>query len=183
MQPIEKIKLVISEIKTVNKATRTYPGLSRKEIIETFKSIEIEPSQEVIELYELFNGITSLNGYFDFQEVEEVIEWYRTYVEIKEDNPDFKFQKSWIPLFSMNGDVILCLDCELFSVIAIDLELCRVEKIAQHYEDYLDAILDIFEQQAVIYEEKTMHFTVESSVWEKTCSKYQLKNPWYSSSK
>ena len=177
MQPIEKIKLIISKIAAVNDDLEIEPGLPQEKVLEIFRSLNVLPPQDIVELYTLYNGIGCLDDYFHLEDLnrikQEYLLWQSTYQD------EDWWQDSYLPLFRLNKNMSLYLDCKTLSLVKIDRELINtVEIIAEYYEHYLDAILYLFEQDALHYDKDEHYFELDQLVWQETRQKYQIKNAW-----
>lgn len=176
MQLIEKIQLIIHRIQEVNDDIKIDPGLPQQKVLDVFSSFGFSPPSEVIELYTLYNGISDLDAYFHLQDIFYVKREYKFWKSVY--SQENWWQDSWLPLLTMNGDVVLHLDCDNLSVIAVDRELGRVEKIAHYYEHYLDAILELFETNALFYNKEEDYFEIDDKIWHEVRKKYQIKDAW-----
>jgi hypothetical protein len=72
------------------------------------------------------------------------------------DDFDFPWRNTWFPLLDRNGDVLVCLDLNNLSLTTVDIECDRTKVIANCYEEYLDALVEIFEKEAYSIYSSTM---------------------------
>lgn len=78
----------------------------------------------------------------------------------------------------MNGDVQLCLDFKTLAVITVDRECNVIEKIANHYINYLNALLHVFNKGAFMYGIESGCIDFDEGIWEYARNLYQIKHPW-----
>ena len=78
----------------------------------------------------------------------------------------------------MNGDVQLCVDFETLAVMTIDIECNIVDKIANYYIDYLNALLHVFNSKSFKYDNKSGCIEFEPEAWDYARSLYQIEHPW-----
>jgi hypothetical protein len=79
----------------------------------------------------------------------------------------------------MNGDVDIFIDMNADSLIAIDREDGSFEEIAAHYENYLDALVEVFESGLFIFEDVSGSINIDKAFWQKMLQKYKIKNAWW----
>ena len=178
MNSLEKMKAIVNHIQVVNPDTKVCPGLSKVEILEAFQKINLLPPPEIVELYQWHNGIGELDCFLNLMDLDNAVDWYKDFLASKTEYPEWKWDKNYFPLLNMNGDVQLCLDVETFAVMTIDIECNIVDKIANHYIDYLDALLHVFNSKSFKYDCKSGCIEFEQEVWNDARSLYQIEHPW-----
>lgn len=151
MNSLDKVKSIIAYLQTTNLEVIADPGLSKTKIRDAFKTINLLPPIKIVELYQWHNGIGELDCFLRFMNLDDALMWYRLFRDCYQENNNYYYgwQENWFPLLNMNGDVQLCLNFDTLSVISIDRECDTVEKIANHYNDYLDALLICLQQRIV----------------------------------
>jgi hypothetical protein len=183
MNAFEKISYIYDQIRLVNDEPIAKPGLSRDVIIQMFKDFDLFPVPLLVDLYEWHNGIGYLNAFLHLLSLSESLDRREDYDsnEYKVENNESKDHKQNIcllPIFSMNGDVQICVDINSGSLTAIDLELGRFEEIAEHYENYLNALLEVFESRSFIYEDFSGSIEIDKAFWLNMKQKYKIKNAY-----
>jgi hypothetical protein len=178
MKTFEKICYIYDQIRLVNNEPIAQDGISYDEIISEFEDIKLSPSSLLIKIYEWHNGIHYLDAFLHMLSLEDAFRWYYLYEEIKSESQDFEWQIDWFPILDMNGSVQICVDVNTGLLVAIDIELGGIEVIAQHYENYLDAIFEVFDKGVFIYNSLSGSIDVTESIWQDISSKYQIKNAW-----
>jgi hypothetical protein len=184
MNSLEKMDYILEKILKLDREPRKQPmlmlGLPRQEIIAAFTLHKLSPPDLLIQIYEKYNGILGLNPFFQSLPLEEAFSLHHDYQEINDDF-DFGWQNTWFPIFDQNADIQICIDLDKLSLIAVDLECDSTEVIANRYEDYLDALVKIFEREAYILE-PSGSIEIDESEWGELAERYQIKSMWYKSS-
>ncbi|MEM7594544.1 MAG: SMI1/KNR4 family protein [Cyanobacteria bacterium P01_A01_bin.83] len=180
MNSLDKVKSIIAYLQTTNLEVITDHGLSETEILDAFKNINLLPPPEIIELYQWHNGIGELDCFLRFMNLDDAIMWYELFRDCYRENNNYYYggQENWFPMLNMNGDVQLCLDFKTLSVISIDIECDIVEEIANHYTNYLDALLYVFNKESFEYDDDSGCIKFNEEVWEYARNLYQIKHPW-----
>ena len=79
---------------------------------------------------------------------------------------------------SMNGDVTIFLDFTTLALHSINLELGMVEKIADHYEHYLDAILYLLESGCYKFNDINKYLEIDEQIGNEIKAQFQIKSAW-----
>ncbi len=178
MDTINKIQTIFTHIQSFNEEPMPKPGISESEIAGYFDSIGLAPTANLVQLYGWHNGIDNLDAFLSFLSVIDAIESYKGNKSLKKDIPDFEWKESWFTVLDMNGDVQICLDLETNELYSVDVECDLVQKIADNYDAYLDAILSLFQSGKYGFDEEACCIEVESDVWNKLREDYNIKNAW-----
>lgn len=183
MNAFEKICYIYDRIRLVNDEPIAKPGLSRDMIIQMFKDFDLLPLPLLVDLYEWHDGISYLNAFLHLLSLSESLDRCDIFnsISYETENNKNKARKQKIrllPIFSMNGDVQICVDINSGSLTAIDLELGRFEKIAEHYENYLNALIEVFGNGQFVYEEISGSIDLNDIFWQEMRKKYKIKNAW-----
>jgi hypothetical protein len=181
MNTFKKICCIYEQILRVNNppiAPIEEPGLSHDEIAQLFKNIDLSPLSLLIEVYEWHNGIYCLEPFLNFLSLSDSIDLYHFYEKLDIDFLADSWKSCWFPILCMNGDVRVFIDMNDGSLISIDIELNRVERIAEHYDDYLDAMLEVFENKAFVYDDACGLIKTDETLWENMMQKYKIKKAW-----
>ena len=121
MNSPDKVKSIIAYIQTTNLEVIANPGLSKTEILDIFKAINLQPPLEIVELYQWHDGIGELDCFLNFTNLSDAAIWYEDFMRKKTEDPQWKWNNNCFPVLNMNGDVQLCLYFKTFSVITIDI--------------------------------------------------------------
>jgi len=178
MSPLNKVKEIVNFIQAVNPHAIANPGLFKARICKDFHEINLSPPSEIIELYQWHNGIGELDCFLNFMNLDRAIDWYKGFLQSKTKYTEWKWNKNYFPLLNMNGDVQLCLDFETLAVITVDRECDTVEKIANHYTNYLDALLYVFNNEAFKCDDESGCIVFDQEVWKYARNFYQIRHPW-----
>jgi hypothetical protein len=179
MSAFEKICYVYERIRLVNDEAWESPGLARDAIAKMFKDIDLSPQPLLVDLYEWHNGIYNLDAFFHLLSLSESMDTYNSYKAEKNEYLHSKWQTCLFPLFSMNGDVDIFVDMNVCSLIAIDREGGSFEEIAAHYENYLNALVEVFESDLFIFEDVSGSININKAFWQNMLQKYKIKNAWW----
>ena len=179
MNTLDKVSAILGYVQKVNDETKIHPGKEKVEILKLFQDLGLSPPPELVEVYQKYNGVDSLDSFFYFESIEEAVETYQFYGEILiRDYPNCRWDINWFPIMNMNGDVTIFLNFETFSLHSVDLELDIVKKIADHYEHFLDAFLYIFESGCYEFDEDAGSFDVSDEDWDKIKAKFEIESAW-----
>jgi len=178
MNIIEKIQTIFQHIKLVNDEPAANTGISEAEVVSHFNSIGRTPTTDLIQLYEWHNGIYNLDAFLSLLSVNDAIERYKGNKSLKKDIPEFEWKESWLTVLDMNGDVQICLDLGTNELYSVDIECDLVQKIADNFEHYVDAILSIFEEDKFSFDEEAGCVDVKDDVWNGILKKYNIKSAW-----
>ncbi len=110
MSAIAKVKQIYSTITRFNDEPRADPGLDRATIIDRISSVGLSPPEAVISLYEWKNGISNLDAFLHLNDLDFAVDSYKQMCAFKQEFQDFEWQRSWLPILNMNGDIHICLD-------------------------------------------------------------------------
>ena len=180
MNPIEKVKAIVAYIQKTNLEVIADPGLSEKEILDAFKTIDLSPPPEIVELYQWHNGIGELDCFLRFMNLKDATTYYRLFKDCYQENDNYYcgWKKNCFPLLDMNGDVQLCLDFQTLAVTTIDRECNIVNQIANHYTDYLDALLYVFNNGSFKYDDKSGCIYFQQEAWQYARNLHEIEHPW-----
>ncbi|ELS34457.1 MULTISPECIES: Cell wall assembly/cell proliferation coordinating protein, KNR4 [Pseudanabaena] len=177
MNSLKKIEYILEKILKLDRDPRRQSeliaGLPKQEIIDTFANHKLLPPDLLIQIYEKYNGILWLNPFFSFLSLESAFELYNAYRDIKKDCNDFAWESTWFPIFDQNADIQICINLENLSLITVDLECDSTEVIANHYEDYLDALVEVFEMGSYILQPYDS-IELDELVWDELREKYKI---------
>lgn len=175
METIEKIRHIFARITAINDEPRPNPGLPAEETRQKLEAIDISPPKELVQLYEWHNGIGYLNAFFSLLSVDEAIMVYGIFRDFKIEFPDFAWQKSWYPVFTTNGDIHHCVDLDSGAVIDIDLECDIVNRIADHYDDILDAMMHVLDNELYRFDTEGGFIECKDGEWAKVEEEFNIK--------
>lgn len=178
MNTIEKIQTIFRHIQSVNDEPTAKPGIPETETASHFNSIGLTPTTDLVQLYEWHNGIYNLDAFLSFLPVSDAIERYKGNKSLKKDIQEFEWKESWFTVLDMNGDVQICLDLETNELYSIDIECDLVQKIADNFERYVDAILSLFEEGNFSFDKDAGCIDVKDDVWSAILQKYNIKSAW-----
>lgn len=178
-RPLDKIRNLFSLISELNDEPRPNPGIGEREIRAKFESLELQPSDDLIDLYSWHNGIGYLNAFTHFLSIDEATDVYKSLRELHEIVPDFEWRDCWFPVLSTNGDVHHCIDLDSGAIVDIDPECDVVRKIADHFNNYLDALTYAFEAGHVRYIADGGYVETDPAFWRDIEKKYQIKASHY----
>lgn len=178
MNGIHRIQGILAKIREINSEPNFHEGISAAEIEAYFGQIGQSPSPEILQLYALHNGIDYLNAFLYFFEMKDAIAAYKLLQQCKEEDTSFKWQPTWFPILTENGDIIVCLDMETKQLAAVDLEGGSEEIITEHYLNYLDAISEVFESGSYEFSERSGCIEFEPQAWQAALKKHGVKEIW-----
>jgi hypothetical protein len=176
MNAFEKICYIYDRIRLVNDEPEEKSGLSHGEIVQMFTNIDLSPNPLLIKLYEWHNGIDNLNAFLHLLSLSHAIDIYDDYEAEKNEYQDYPWNTSCFPVLSINGDVHICVDINTGSLISIRRDIGRFEKIADRYENYLDALFEVFEGGLFVYEDVSGSIEIDDTAWQDMMRKYNIKN-------
>jgi hypothetical protein len=171
----EKLQYLHREIRQVNDEPREQPGIERAEVLREFDALGLVVPQELADAYERYNGIFHLNAFLHFLPLREAVDLYKLYASFGEDGGDFGWQKSWFPVFDMNGDVQFCIDLQSNALAIVDIEGGEARKIADHYSQYLDALVEAFQSGNAHFQDEFGFIDIDGKVWRALRTKYGLE--------
>ena len=178
MSKIQQVRAILDHIQQINSEPVFHPGISPGEAALFFDQIALTPSPEILQLYRLHNGIDCLNGFLHFFKIQDAISTYNVFKQCKEEDLSFKWQPSWFPFLTQNGDITICLDIETQQLAAIDLECSCEDVIADHYGNYLNAIHEMFELEEYEFDEFSGCIEFSPDAWEAAMKHHGLKEIW-----
>ena len=178
MKSIEKVQKIFAIIQDINQESISSPGLSEYKIEDTLNRLGLPVTDELLQLYQWHNGIFNLDAFMHFLSLDDAVTLYNVYRVMKEDFPGFEWNKHWFPLIDMNGDVQVCLDLVTKSLYTIDMESEETILIAQHYDDYLNAMLSVFQNKSYCFNEQAGSVEVLDDDWNQLQEEHHIKSAW-----
>ncbi|WP_133566516.1 SMI1/KNR4 family protein [Marinicella litoralis] len=175
MKGLEKINKVISYVLNLNNETQLGAETDIDSINAFFSNLNLTQPEVITQIYLQFNGIDNLNAFFHLNSLERINLIYRINLNLKQDFPNFPWEKSMVPILDINSDIQICIDFNDHSMWAIDLEGSTVTKIANHFDNYLDGLLFSFESQIIKYNQTYGCFEVDELSWQNMLIKFDLK--------
>ena len=177
MNLTEKLDYLLKRVLEVNDEPRVNGGISQSEIENQLNEIDIEPTEDLLELYQWRNGIDYLNAFLYFNSVQYLIEGYRNLEEFDFEVDGFNWDERWLPILNMNGAIDILVNIETRQVAAIDIECDRFEIIASDYNHYIDALVYVFQSNQFYYEDGSC-INFNDSVWQELYDKFKVKAAW-----
>ncbi len=178
MDDLEKIKTIFAVVSAANNEIQPLPGLSEQEILSAFDSVGLTPPQELVELYKWHDGIYYLNAFLSLLPLGEALEIYNRNKELKEEIPDLKWGEDWHAVLDQNADYQIYLDMNTLKLYSVDIESNTTIQIAEHYKDYLDAMLFILQSGQYNFDETAGIIEVPEDIWKDILMKYNIKAAW-----
>lgn len=181
MNTLEKIEFILDKILKLERNPNIKPtlfsGLPRQTIIDAFGRYQLRPSNVILQIYERYNGILGLASFQYFLSLEEAFEMYECYLDLEKDSSPLcgGWNNTYFPFFDINGDIQICINLQNLSLLSIDLECDSTNIFANHYEHYLDALVEIFDMEAYVSEPYGV-IEFDESEWSKLKQKYQIKD-------
>ena len=175
MTALDKIKFIFKTMTELNDRSEAMPGIQPQEIIDSFSKVGIVPPPELIELYQWHNGIEDLESYTNMLSLDRAIEFYQGYKDFKKKYPEFGWQQGWFPITDTNGDFQYCIDLNSSSLIYLDMECDLIEKVCDHYEYYLDALVYGFQNNIFIYDDDSESLVAKDNAWAEIAARYNIK--------
>ena len=178
MDAFSKVLRIYKHVCETNDEPRERPGLSRRDILDSFAKIGVAPSEPILQLYEWHDGIDNLNAFLYFLPLEDVNRLYLSHKKFKEKSEEFKWHVGLVPLLTLNGDVDICVDFRSGEVVSIDPEGGTERSIAKHYENYLGALLEGFDADAFEFDETAGAFEVKEDRWRPIALRHGVEDAW-----
>ena len=180
MDTLEKIEFILDKIlkleRNPNRKTRLFSGLPRQTIIDAFGRYQLTPPNVLLQIYERYNDIGELASSDSFLSLDEAFNMYECYLDLKKDlSLTCDWNDPYFPFFDINGDIQICINLQDLSLLSIDLECNSTNIFANHYEHYLDALVEIFDMEAYVSEPYGV-IEFDESEWSKLKQKYQIKD-------
>lgn len=172
MRDVEKITRIVEHIKGVIPHCQVFPGLPRNEIEAKLSILGVELHPELIELYEEFGEIYSLDGALSFLSLPDAALCYQSYREFSSEG--FSWWPSLFPLLDMNGDIQLCVDLETTDLYLMDVENGTTRHIYRDYRRLLNALLEAVDSDIYYKDPGSGSLILEKSAWTKIKVKHGI---------
>ncbi len=180
MNTLKKIEFILDKILKLERDPYRKPilllGLPRQTIIDAFGRYQLTPPNALLQIYERYNGISELASSDHFLSLEEAFEMYECYLFLKKDLAlTCDWNDTYFPFFDINADVQICINLQDLSLLSIDIECDSTNIFANHYEHYLDALVEIFDMEAYVSDPYGV-IEFDESEWSRLKQKYQIKD-------
>jgi len=166
MNALEKLRIILEIVN---------PGASQKDLEYLHTQLALDPVQELIDLYSWCNGIANLNSFLHFDSIEQLVESVKLFEKMSVQVSNFVWNKDWLPLLNMNGDVHILFNVKTGEVAGLDIEMDSFEVISERYQDYIDGLSYAFSHGKFIYEEYAGNIRFETGVWDELWTRFRIK--------
>ena len=179
MSIFEKLEFILQRIEEFNKTLTIHSGLMEEEITSALKTINVTPTQDIIDLYAWHDGIEGLDNYLDFMRLSKVVSMVKDIQKFPIEITDFIWTSEWLPLLSLNGaDVFILLNNDSGEVASLDIELDSFKLIASNYKDYIDAMHFVFYTKQYSIDGFASTLKLSEKVWDELDAKFKIKPAW-----
>lgn len=176
MGTFEKLQHLYEQIRLANREPREHEGLEEPKIEEGFRSIGLEPPPVLRRLYQWHNGISNLLGFLYFEPLQDALRNYRSLERWRSSEPA-RLRSTWFPVLNFNGDVLFCVDVKTSALVAIDAEADRIEVLAEHFENYVDALAVAIERGVVTFNDGG-EFVLSDTRWQQIAEAHHIQSAW-----
>ena len=145
---LEKIERLLAQVRAAGYEPDEKPGRPRASIVAAFARRELVLPPDLATFYAWRDGLWVGPSMFA-NSLHDALDCHDMLANMVECDPN------WFPVFSMNGDVHLCVDLSTGAVHSIDPECDRIWQVASHYTQCIDALLEGFENGAFVYDEES----------------------------
>ena len=178
MSFIPKIQQIIEwvdflAIEAVDGPNEFEPGLALEQVAQLLESREIAPVDALVELYSWSNGCDYVDGVgITFVSLEKALDHFDDW------HPDYGRPRTWFPVATMNGDVWIYLDLETLALHSRDVECDITLTLADHYDLYLDAIIEGVSSDGAHWDEEDQRITLGPQTWFDISQRFSVQHPW-----
>jgi hypothetical protein len=171
MPAFDDIKWLFERICSQNNEPNPRPGLDRDLVARRLADNEFAPHPLLLDLYSWHDGVMHLNAFLHFLPLEEAIEISRM---MRERDPSW--QTGWFPGLNINGDLAISLDVDSNQILVEDVEGGERWLLANHYQNYLDALRHAFQSGAAEFDEIAGSFGVAEGAWTAIAKQHQVSD-------
>lgn len=178
MTTLEKANKILEYVLAMNPEPRVAPGLPRAEIREKLRGADIDESDDLVEIYAWHNGVSYLNAFLSYLDLEFAIETYKGLRSHKLEIPEFRWKEGLFPVLWTNGDIYHCVDLETGATYDIDIEGDGFLKTADHFHHYLNALICAFDENRVTFDPLGGALSIDENNWSNLEKRFEIQTDY-----